>query len=54
MMSSDQLSPKISSEMLTGQPDRRLGFRFKADQASRLTFVLQVNYFVIPIYARVV
>lgn len=28
-MSNDHLSPKISSEMLTGQPDRRLRFDFR-------------------------
>ena len=28
MINSDQRSPKVSSEMLTGQPERRFDFTF--------------------------
>lgn len=45
MISSDQRSPKISSDTLTGQPDRRLGFGLLGTlDRIRVTCGMQVNF----------
>src|SRR6478752_4330817 len=44
MISSDQRSPKISSEILTGQPDRRFNFGLPATlDATKLTCIMQLK-----------
>src|SRR5579885_2391288 len=45
MISSDQRSPKISSDTLTGQPDRRLDFALSGTlDRIRITCRMQVNF----------